>query len=133
MRFEDLKVSVGEVKFSTVRFDMADYFEAVFSRESFEMMTNILKNLFGSPIWPSDSGKLSNDIKRALEDFGGVRIGQILYFWQKDDTAVFAMLWPWQDDHNITLKIGSVRLRRSMKKNIQGDFLNIIKSFLKMR
>jgi hypothetical protein len=32
--------------------------------------------------------------------------GQTLYFSDNNGSPVFAMLWPWQDKENITLKLG---------------------------
>jgi len=41
-----------------------------------------------------------------IEEFGGIRPGQTLYFWNEGKDAVFAMLWPWQDGYHTTVKIG---------------------------
>jgi hypothetical protein len=45
-------------------------------------------------------------VQQAIEDFGGIRDDQVLYFKKDNEYSFFAMLWPWTDEYHITVKIG---------------------------
>jgi len=104
MSFSELKEGLKDVLFDEARKDTDNYFEAVILSPQLKELTDRLKNFFGLPVYPSES-KLSSQAEKAIEEFGGVMSGQTLYYWNKGNDVVFAMLWPWQDGEHITLKI----------------------------
>lgn len=103
--FSQLKAEVKEASFNTLRTDTDVYFEAVISKENLNGLVSKLEKAFGPALYPSRS-KLPSDIQGAIKEFGGIMQGQTLYFCRQDKSSVFAMLWPWQDGENITLKLG---------------------------
>lgn len=105
MQFEELKKEIQDFGIKTIRKNENSYFEAVVVKDRIAQLIQRLEGIFGSPIWPSEK-KLSPEISSIVENFGGVRDDQTLYFWQEKDFYIFAMLWPWSDGVNITLKIG---------------------------
>lgn len=104
IQFEQLKTEMKNIAFETVRTDSVDYFEAVLTQGHLSELTSRLDKAFGSPAWPSKT-KLSPQIKKNIEEFGGVWEGQTLYFGSSEESSLLAMLWPWQDGEHITLKI----------------------------
>ena len=104
MEFNQAQAAVKEVIFETIRVDSENYFEAVIVNSNLPVLIAKLDSLFGQPIWPAKS-RLPAEIQNIINDFGGIKEGQTLYFCQQSSVCVFAMLWPWQDAYHITLKI----------------------------
>ncbi len=104
MEFNQVKEAVKGIVFDTVRVDNVNYFEAVIVNNCRPGQTDKLDGLFGKPIWPGKN-RLTAEAQNTINEFGGVKEGQTLYFWQQDNLHIFAMLWPWQDDYHITLKV----------------------------
>ena len=123
MEFDKLKTEIKAVEFDMTRGDNEDYFEAVVKKSSLEGLINILKDNFGSQAWPSKV-KLSKYAEKVVNDFGGIRKGQTLYFSNNDGHPIFAMLWPWQDKEHTTLKLALI------KKLNQGINRFMIKLFV---
>lgn len=105
MLFQQLKTEIKDIGFEQVRKDNEDYLEAVILKSGLPQLTTRLERFFGSLAWPSKTS-LSSQAKEVIEDFGGLRHGQALYFKQQDNQATFAMLWPWNDGEHLTLKVG---------------------------
>ncbi len=104
MNFSELKGLVKEVEFDTVRSDSGNYFEAVLVKNNLAGLTAKLATFFDSPFNSGQKG-VPDKVQEAIQDFGGIKQGQTLYFCQEDASIIFAMLWPWQDNYHITLKI----------------------------
>jgi len=104
MDFIQLKTQIKNVVFETVRADDEDYFEAVITKERLGELNLSLERGLGVPAWPSKN-RLARQVQKAVEEFGGVRAGQTLYWGNQEKVSLFAMLWPWQDAEHITLKM----------------------------
>ena len=104
MDFSDICTEVKTVVFESMREDTNDYFEAVVVREHFENLTQRLTASFGMPLWPSDT-RLPRRVQTIIQEFGGIRPGQTLYYSSNGGAHIIAMLWPWQDGFHTTLKI----------------------------
>ncbi|MFA5149002.1 MAG: hypothetical protein WC491_07770 [Candidatus Omnitrophota bacterium] len=105
MTFKDLMEEIKGIEFDTVRVDSYYYFEAVVLRDKLPSLKERLDKVFGEQVYPSKK-KLAADIQQAIEDFGGIRDDQVLYFIKEKDYSYFAMLWPWTDEYHITVKVG---------------------------
>lgn len=104
IEFTQLKAALKSIDFNMIRQDTENYFEAVLAKEHLpELVLELEKNL-GLPVWPSKD-RLSPRIEKNIEEFGGVREGQTLYFGEGEGIYLVAMLWPWQDNKRITLKM----------------------------
>lgn len=108
MELDNLKTGIKGVGLDNIRADNVDYFEAVVKKESIEKIAGTIKSILGEAVWPSQD-KLSKDIQKMVDKFGGLRKGQTLFFLSKDGVSLFAMLWPWQDGERITIKIGMIK------------------------
>jgi len=106
MRFEELIKELRKTVFVTVREDSSDYFEAVISKSDLSNLSLSLEKFFGLAVWPSKDS-LSEEAEKLAGEFGGIRPGQVLYFRKQNNETAFAMLWPWQDETQITVKIGN--------------------------
>lgn len=105
MDFNEIKKEVQNINFDTLRTDKDNYLEAVVVKEKLEELKEKLKKFFLEPVFPS-LDELSFQMQLAVRDFGGIRPNQTLYFWNKGQDTIFAMLWPWQDGSHTTLKMG---------------------------
>ena len=105
MEFSKLKTEMKSIEFDMTRGDTEDYFEAVVKKSSLESVILVLEGSFGPPAWPSRA-KLSKPAEELVNNFGGIRKGQTLYFSSESGHSVFAMLWPWQDNERVTIKMG---------------------------
>lgn len=105
MEFKQFKEEIKKLGFKMVRLDADDFFEAVLSKSELEQLSKKLDSLFGPPKWPSEK-QLSIEVSEIIQDFGGIRDDQTLYFLNEKNLSVFAMLWPWSDGERITFKLG---------------------------
>ena len=105
MQFAELRKELNNIVFITVREESEDYFEAVISKGELAYFCLRLEKFFGPRVWPSKD-KLSEEVEKFLDEFGGIMSNQTLYFRKQDNETAFAMLWPWSDGTRITVKIG---------------------------
>lgn len=104
MQFEELKNEVKRVPLDALRCDADNNFEAVVITEEMEKLKARLEKFFGIPAFPSRNS-LTFQMRQIIDGFGGIMPGQTLYFWNKVQDTIFAMLWPWKDGNRTTLKI----------------------------
>jgi hypothetical protein len=103
--FKDLKKEVKKVGFLELRREADDYLEAVVSKKKLTDLTHRLESFFGQAAFPSQA-TLDVRAMEIVNAFGGLRSDQTLYFSSDNQQAVFVMLWPWQAEENLTLKMG---------------------------
>jgi len=104
LQFADLKSEVKTIAIDDLRKDADNYFEAVILKEETANLTGRLEKFLGLPAWPSKTS-LSSEVENTIQQLGGIRPGQVLYFSRLETDTVFAMLWPWSDGKHTTLKI----------------------------
>ena len=104
MKLEEIKKVVKEVDLVTLRCDSDELFEAVFNTSELEQLSSRLVKIFGDPLFPLKKDVRVNPEELA-RDYGGIMPGQTLYYLEQEEGAVLAMIWPWQDKVNITLKL----------------------------
>ena len=104
MDFEKIKGELKQVNIEELRLDHDNYFEAVIIKEELDKLKGLLESFFGMPAFPSKNG-LTQEMRQATSDAGGIMAGQTLYYSDRDADVIFAMLWPWKDGRHITVKI----------------------------
>lgn len=104
MDFEKIKKAVKEIRLETLRLDSDNKLEAVAIKAEINKVIVLFDVFFGPPTFPSKN-KLSPEISKSIDEFGGIMPGQTLYYWSKDDDVVFAMLWPWNNGQYTTIKL----------------------------
>ena len=106
-----LKQSVAFVELRTAS---DRYLEAVLLRTHLENCCRLLREVLGPPV--KDFGQAAAfdaATQRAVDQVGGVRIEQCLFFTQGDERqAGYAALWPWASDATrVSLRTGLIELR----------------------
>lgn len=105
MQFIQLKEEVKHLAPQAIRTDNDNYFEAVIIKDRLAKLSPLLEEAFDAYIWPSKE-KLPLSTLEVINNFGGIRDNQTLYFCYGENYCMFAMLWPWGDGQHVTLKIG---------------------------
>lgn len=104
MEFRDVRKGLDGVAFDALRADKDNYFEAVVVDSELTNLNSSLEKIFGPPVWPSKK-QLSLQVQGMVNDFGGIRNGQTLYSLEEGNAVIIAMLWPWQDNYHVTIKM----------------------------
>jgi hypothetical protein len=104
MEFAQIKEELNNIVFDALRVDCDNNFEAVIVKEELAKLVERLEKFFGSPVFPSKN-RMPLEMRLTVDAFGGIMPGQTLYFNDKNEGTVFAMLWPWKDGQRTTLKI----------------------------
>lgn len=104
MQFDQFKIEIKNIAWDERRTDSDSLFEAVVVKDKIQELIKNVEAFFGSPVWPSKTN-LSGEIRRIIDNYGGITPGQTLYFRSEGTGAVFAMFWPWQDGIHTTVKI----------------------------
>ena len=97
------------------RDDTSEYEEVVFLKKDLPGWIKALSEKLGLPLISTEEyesrhiseDSLASKIDHALEiadPYGGIGEGQTLYLGVYDFTEVLIMIWPWQDNVNVTLK-----------------------------
>jgi len=105
MEFKETIETIKKIGFDVIRVESPDYFEAVILRQKLPLLVEELQKIFGKSICPPVN-ELAKDVGEIVEDFGGIRGDQTLYFLKDRDIAYFVMLWPWSDEYHVTVKMG---------------------------
>ena len=108
MEFEALKREVKSLNLEELRKENINYFEAVILKPELAKLEKSLEKFLGVPVWPAQN-TLSPDMRKAVDEFGGILPGQTLYLSIQEKDAVSVMLWPWQDGEHTTVKIISAQ------------------------
>lgn len=103
---EALYEKFKQLKIDETREVSDDYLELVFYSDDLAMWHEVLKDAFGQPHKPVGE-KPTKEISKITKQFGGVFGNQTFYMKKDGGQNIGAMLWPWQDDEHITLKVFS--------------------------
>lgn len=104
MQYSELTQEVKALPFDILRVDTGDYFEAVILEDQLAKLIAVLDKFFGPAAYPLKI-KLSLQIEEKIKDFGGIKPGQTLYFINQGAETIIAMLWPWSNGRQTTLKL----------------------------
>lgn len=104
IRFSELKEQVKNFRLTALRSEEETYFEAVIQNELVQELAGKLKVYLGAAVFTGGE-KLADNVKKIINQFGGINPGQTLYLLQENDTVILAMFWPWQDRLHTTLKM----------------------------
>ena len=104
MTFSDIIQSVKQHPLQKLRADTQDRFEVVVPTDQIKALSSTLEQFFGSAKKPAGA-KASGEIADLVSDFGGILRNQTLYYVATDGFSNIAMIWPWSDGKNATIKI----------------------------
>jgi len=111
----------GKLNIAEKRNTTDDYFEVVFEAEELESWHKTLSDNLGPAVKP-EGQKPSREDQLLTEEYGGIFKNQTLFRQDFEEGAIIAMLWPWQDGINITLKVILItgNIRPAVKDGKQG-------------
>lgn len=104
MEYPDLLGQIKKLKLTEVRQDSADFFEFVVETKGLEALEAGLKEFFGAVFNPGKQ-KLPRQAEQCVEEFGGVRDNQTLYYAERNGHSHYAMIWPWGNQVSATVKL----------------------------
>ena len=81
-----------------------DYLELVFLSKDIDQWQQALDDIFGAAQKPGGT-KPSREDLALTKEYGKIRRNQILYHKECDSSDVIAMLWPWDGNQYVTLKV----------------------------
>jgi hypothetical protein len=81
-----------------------NYAEIVILNKEIFLCTEIIEQLMGEPVSAAGIKPTAEDLE-CTKDFGGISDEQTLYKKDFGQVSALVMLWPWQDNEHITLKV----------------------------
>lgn len=109
--FSDLSRKLKKLPIQELRKESTGYLEFVLSAENLIHIYPLLEEYFGPPFKPAGvqpSPQASGYARR----YGGIEKQQTLYYMENGALANCAMLWPWQDKTNTTVKVAQGEIPR---------------------
>lgn len=104
MTITEIAQRFKELKIDEERANLDKYHEVVFFAEDRAQWERLLTDLLGPPLKP-EQDKPAKEHSKLTEPFGGVQKGQTLFGKKTEAGMVLAMLWPWKNGRQITLKL----------------------------
>ena len=101
-RVKELLDKLKELYTIQVRMENPEYFEAVLLATEYPDMENELIEFLGQPSKAKGKAPEARH-SEVTSEFGGIRADQVLF--EKLEENLIAMIWPWQDNKHLTLKI----------------------------
>jgi hypothetical protein len=84
-----------------------DYVEVVIIVSEYPKWKEHLKFFLGGPL--KDKGIVPSKEQTSMADpYGGIKAEQVLFASDIEGISIIAMLWPWQDEEHITLKLKEI-------------------------
>lgn len=104
MTFDELLEKVQKVPYQELREKTENFLEIVITKNELERLNLLLKEHFGNAL-KEEGQRTSPEANRYSEAYGGMRPNQTLYVRAGDTDVELAMLWPWEIDLFITVKV----------------------------
>ena len=101
---QEVMQSLKSVEHEQIRRDSEAYLEIVFSLEAMIKIRPVLEKFYGPAFKPAGM-KAGREASEFSKGYGGIQKEQELYYKSGLGVSHLAMLWPWQDDKRVTLKI----------------------------
>ena len=104
MNYSELREHLKKIKLQELRIDSPELFEFVVRKDQLTDVYPILQMYFGPPCdyaksWPTPKAQ------KHVSMHGGVRNKQTLYYLEHDHSFQCALIWPWEDQMSVTVKI----------------------------
>ena len=101
--FAELRQKLQSLHIKEFRFDLEDYLEFVVQTPNLVQVKKILELYFGRAVDPE--AQASEEAIRFVEKFGGIRANQTLFYSSHSAATEYAMIWPWSDGTQASVKI----------------------------
>ncbi|MBF0494907.1 MAG: hypothetical protein HQL28_07270 [Candidatus Omnitrophica bacterium] len=101
-----------------------NYSEFVLLSLEKEKWEPVMESVFGPAAKPRGS-RLTKEDAELTKEFGGLWPDQTLYKKEEDGQTVIAMLWPWQDQKHVTVKLAFVMKKDGPKNGFLKKFFAV--------
>lgn len=108
MTLNDILSKISHINISEKRTISDEYSELVFLNKDINELHKAFTAIFGDPL-KKQGLKPSKDVLQMTKNYGGVWENQTLFKINDGDSAIIAMLWPWQDNAHTTLKMAVIK------------------------
>lgn len=103
-----IEKKLNELTVSKQRKRTDTYSELVFFNKDLKKWDRTLSGILGPPM-KSKWKKPDENLSLITRNFGGIRVGQTLYYKEFEDCKIIAMIWPWKDKTHTTLKLSMLK------------------------
>ena len=110
MTFDEIVQETQRLPLKEVRKNTEGYFECVINVEHEKNLCTLLEHFFGPPFKPKNITP-SGDCRRYTHDYGGIEKHQVLYYFERDSLSHCALIWPWNNGEQATVKLAQGRIR----------------------
>ncbi|MCK4809874.1 MAG: hypothetical protein KAS99_02930 [Candidatus Omnitrophica bacterium] len=108
MTLNEINEKFNHLEISEKRDMSDDYTELVFYTKDLDEWNKIFIDTLGPAIKPPGIKASDNDMA-LTRDYGGIQDNQTLFKKEFESVVIIAMLWPWQDNEHITLKMALLK------------------------
>jgi hypothetical protein len=105
---ERIEQKLSELAVSKQRKRTDTYSELVFFNKDLKKWDRALSGILGPPM-KSKWKKPDENLTAITRGFGGIRVGQTLYYKEFENCKILAMIWPWKDKTHTTLKLSMIK------------------------
>ena len=110
MEFRDMIDKIKILPLLELQEKDGDFLGAVMTTDNSCRLEQLLNDFFGQPLKPPQT-EASAEISQIAGPYGGIRENQTLYLRKGyQNSSILAMIWPWNNGSNFTLKIFRERL-----------------------
>ena len=105
MEFQEMLNKIKGIPLLQLQEQQDKFFGVVMKTDQLQVLEPLLASFFGLPLKPPHS-QVTPEVARITRPYGGIMENQTLYFRrQYQERSILAMIWPWNDGSNFTLKI----------------------------
>jgi len=104
MTLQEILARCAALGVSERRENTEEYCELVFFNKELSAWSAVLHDILGPAVKPFQRRPTRDDL-RATQEYGGIHDNQALFNKDFDNGTVMAMLWPWGNGTNTTLKL----------------------------
>ena len=101
---QEVMQRLKSVPHEEIRRESSAYLEIVFNSGSMEKIKPILEDYYG-PAFKQAGIKAGPEASEFSKGHGGLQKDQVLYYKNNQGVSQLAMLWPWQSEKRVTIKI----------------------------
>jgi len=104
MNIEDILQRCSHLKFEEKNVISQDYVEWDFLQDDSKELEKILSDILG-PVVKRAGEEVTQSYLDLTIKYGGILDEQTLYYKEFEKNSIIAMIWPWKDKNQATLKI----------------------------
>jgi len=104
MNVSDILQRCSHLKIENKNDISKDFVERVFLKNELKDWEKILSDLLGPAAKPAGEKTTEAFLDLTIK-YGGILDDQTLFYKKFEDSSIIAMIWPWKDNNQVTLKL----------------------------